>query len=86
MSLTAERLREALSYNPDTGAWTWLVPTGRRVRAGRIDCQGGWRIGLDGRYYTGSRLAFLYMTGKWPAHLVDHIDRDPGHAAALPRK
>jgi hypothetical protein len=47
MSLTAERLREALSYNPDTGAW----PTGCRVRAGnragRIDCHGRWRIGLD---------------------------------------
>ena len=88
--LTAKRLREALSYDPDTGVWTWLVPTGRRVRAGsragRIDGHGRWRIGLDGRYYTGSRLAFLYMTGKWPPHLVDHIDRDPGHAAALPRK
>jgi hypothetical protein len=55
--LTAKRLREVLSYNPDTGVWTWLLPTGRRVRAGsragRIDCHGRWRIGLDGRYYTG---------------------------------
>ena len=63
MSVTAERLREALSYDPDTGVWTWLLPTGRRVRAGsragRIDGHGRWRIG----YYTGSRLAFLYMTG-----------------------
>jgi hypothetical protein len=85
MSLTAERPREALSYDPDTGVWTWLLPAGRRVRAGsrtgRIDGHGRWRIGLDGRYYTGSRLAFLYMTGKWPLHLVDHIDRDSGHAA-----
>jgi hypothetical protein len=68
MSLTVECLREVLSYNPDTGVWTWLLPTGRRVRAGsragRIDCHGRWRIGLDGGYYTGSRLAFLYMTGK----------------------
>jgi hypothetical protein len=90
MSLTTERLREALSYDPDTGVWTWLLPTGRRVRVGsraaRIDCHGRWRIGLDGRYFTGSRLAFLYMTGKWPLHLVDHIDRDSGHAAALARK
>jgi hypothetical protein len=65
MSLTVERLREALSYNPDSGAWTWLVPTDRRVRAGsragRIDGHVRWRISLDGRYYTGSRLAFLYM-------------------------
>jgi hypothetical protein len=83
--LTAKRLREVLFYDPDTGAWTWIVRTSSRVRAGSqagiLDDGRRWRIGIDDRHYTGSRLAYLYMTGKWPPHLVDHIDRDPGHAA-----
>ena len=89
--LTAKRLREVLSYDPDTGVWTWLISTGRRVRAGdqagtKRKRHGRWRISIDGCYYASARLAFLYMTGKWPPHLVDHVDRDPGHPAALARK
>jgi hypothetical protein len=81
--LTVKRLRQVLSYDPDTGTWTWLVSTGRRVRVGgragaKKKRRGYWRIGIDGKYYASARLA--YMTGQWPPHLVDHIDRDPAIA------
>jgi hypothetical protein len=34
--LTAERLREVLSYSPDSGVWRWKVSMNGRVRAGSV--------------------------------------------------
>lgn len=72
--LTAERLREVLSYDPLTGRWRWLVSC-RAVKAGD---EAGWvddrynRIAVDGRTYRSTHLAWLYMTGDWPPEQVDH--------------
>lgn len=79
MALMAERLREVMSYDPDTGIFTWKVRTTNRVQvgdqAGHPDPQHGYRlIGIDGRIYHAARLAFLYMTGAMPS-FVDHKDR-----------
>ncbi len=70
--LTQERLRELLSYDPETGAWR-CRPTGRVV--GYAD-HGYLRIIIDGRKYYAHRLAFLYMTGELPPQGVDHKDTD----------
>lgn len=84
-SLTAVALREALYYDPVTGVFTWLVQPqiAGKVRvgdvAGRIDSKGYLRIGLGGNQYRAHRLAWLYMTGTWPAVEVDHEDRCPLH-------
>ncbi len=72
--LTAERLREILLYNPETGEWRWLVGC-KRVKAGDLAgwTDGGYtRIAIDGSTYRSSRLAWLYMTGEWPPAQVDH--------------
>lgn len=77
--LTQQRLKELLHYNPNTGVWTWLVTRNHLAKmgdvAGGVRDQGrykGWFISVDNRQYPASRLAFLYMTGKWPKGLVDH--------------
>jgi hypothetical protein len=78
--LNASRLREVLSYDPETGAFTWLVSTARHRRIGDVaGCvKDGYRqIGIDGRRYRAHRLAWLWMTGEWPSAEIDHINGDP---------
>lgn len=76
--LTQDRLQELLSYNPDSGLFTWLVPVSRRIKVGGIagsPSSGGYvRIHIDGKKYKAHRLAWLYTSGKWPAECIDHIN------------
>jgi len=79
--LTAERLREVLRYEPETGVFVWRVRAARRIHvgavAGNISPSSGYRfIGVDCRLYGAHRLAWLYMTGEWPKHQVDHVNMD----------
>lgn len=78
--LPAERLREALVYVPATGLFRWRVcPRGRgkvgKV-AGNLNCAGYVVVTVDGKHHMAHRLAFLYMTGKWPKDQIDHRDAD----------
>jgi hypothetical protein len=84
--ITAEQLREVLLYDPDTGVFRWWAPgpRSRRARVGQIAGgydvgyrgDGYWKIRIDGRRYKAHRLAWLYMTDKFPEQEIDHIDRD----------
>jgi hypothetical protein len=80
VSLTAERLREVLDYNPETGVFTWKVRTSIRVVAGKVAGSVGKRgyliIGVGGRNYYAHRLAWLHMTGEWPIAVPVHLARD----------
>ena len=79
--LTAERLRELLDYDADTGAFTWKVSPGRRVKigsvAGTLDRNGYRRVGIDRRYYFAHRLVWLHVFGQWPADEIDHVTGSP---------
>lgn len=73
--LTVERLKELLSYDPETGVWTWLISPRQNVAVGSPAgyLQNGYRvITIDRKPYRAARLAFLYMTGILPAIFIDH--------------
>ena len=73
MGITANRLRAVLSYDPDTGIFRWLVGARRGRVADSVDVTTGYhRIKVDGASYGANRLAWLYMSGEWPADQVDH--------------
>lgn len=78
--ITAERVRELLHYDPDTGVFAWKVDRGVQTRAGS---RAGWTtsegyIGMkvDRRSYQAHRLAWLYVYGDLPPAEIDHINRD----------
>ena len=75
--LTAERLRDVLSYSKTTGKFTWLVHRRSIGKvAGTIDSNGYVLIRIDGRLYRACRLAWLYVKGEWPTQQVDHANLD----------
>lgn len=80
--LTLEFLKTVLRYDPSTGTWTWLAPSTRWSRikvgseAGTISEGRYHMITVCGFQYKSHRLAFFYMTGKWPPSTMDHEDLD----------
>ena len=79
-TLTAERLRELVHYNPETGIFTRLCNSSKRAHKGTVaGCKSalGYIVfRVDKVLHYAHRLAVLYMTGAWPPELVDHIDMD----------
>lgn len=75
-AITAERLRETMTYNPETGEFIWLIRKGRNREfvAGTPSIDRYVTIMVDGVAYFAHRLAWLYMTGEWPRGYVDHIN------------
>jgi hypothetical protein len=75
--LTAQRLRELIHYNPETGDFTRLstgLPCGRPFPGAN-----GKRyaeIYVDQFKTRAHRIAWLYMTGEWPKGALDHINRN----------
>lgn len=83
--LTAERLRELLDYDPVMGVFTRRI--GRRgtsaagSKVGTMGGNGYLQAVVDGEQHYAHRLAWLHVTGNWPAAQIDHIDGDKSNNA-----
>jgi len=77
--LNQEKVNQLFYYNPQTGIFIHRTNCPRSKfkkgdTAGRIRNDGYLLISIEGENYYGHRLAFLYMTSRWPEHQVDHIN------------
>jgi HNH endonuclease len=73
------RVHELFFYDPHTGVFLRRQPQASEHVGDVAGCrtsEGYWRIHVDGRSYFAHRLAWLYMTGKWPKDQIDHINLD----------
>lgn len=75
------RLKELLTYNQESGVFTWNRSVGKATKG----CEAGYKskagyiqIGLDGDLYFAHRLVFVYLFGECGPS-VDHIDGNPSN-------
>ena len=83
--LTSDELRQKLHYDERTGVFTWLFKFGAMQDAGDVagapNKRGYIRFMIRGKTYAAHRLAWLYMTGRWPTDQIDHIDLNKSNNA-----
>jgi HNH endonuclease len=78
ISLPIEKLRELLTYNPDTGLFFWKVQRNGKTKAGM---QSGTKsklgyinLRIDYRTFSAHRVAWAIHYGQWPDGDIDHIN------------
>ncbi|RJK66700.1 hypothetical protein CMV60_10425 [Serratia marcescens] len=76
-----ELAKSTISYDCNTGCFTWLVSKGgakKGSQAGCIDNEGYIRVTLNGNYAKGHVLAWFLHYGILPDGIIDHINTIKG--------
>lgn len=81
---TAEKLREILDYDAESGVFRWKKSLSAKIKPGGLagtKHARGWQINSKalGGAFLAHRLAWMYVTGEVPGEtmVIDHRDRDP---------
>jgi hypothetical protein len=81
--LTQKELKDYLEYDKDSGLFTRKVSNNTRHKigevAGYLGKDGYRRLAVKGITYSEHRLAWLYVYGKFPELILDHIDGNPSN-------
>lgn len=80
LEISQERVRELLSYDAETGLFTWnKTRTGfarKGSLAGTKTSYGYIQISIDNVLHKAHRLAWIYVYGESPKMDIDHINGD----------
>lgn len=79
--ISAERLRQVIEYDKDTGIFTWKYQK-RYLKEDSIGKPSGYvnnsnfryYIAVDGRRYSATHLAWLYVYGEYPKYRIHTIN------------
>lgn len=80
--LTQARVKELFDYNPLVGDLVRKIGVANHRAgevAGKAMPKGYIQVRIDTISYLGHRVIFLWMTGEWPKHEIDHIDHNTGN-------
>lgn len=72
--LTQSELKSKLTYNISSGIFTWIKRN--QNIAGTLNGSNYLVIRVSGKSYYAHRLVWLYITGRFPINLIDHINGD----------
>lgn len=73
-------IKATFFYCSDTGIIRWAIGRPKASVgnvAGSADSRGYINVMMDGHRLLGHRIAWAIYYGRWPAHQIDHINRDP---------
>jgi hypothetical protein len=79
--ITQEILKQYLSYDSETGIFTWIKKPNSRTNRIKIGSSAGWlengyiRISIFNQTFQAHRLAWFYIYGCFPKE-IDHINID----------
>ena len=76
--ITQTELKNLLHYDSGSGLFYWLRKDSCKI-AGRTKKNGRVEIRVNKKLYAAHRLAWLYVYGEFPEHVVDHIDGNPNN-------
>lgn len=89
MKVTREEVNKLLSYDEFSGVLMWRISRGSRKfgeEAGTVMVTNAGKsyrqIQINEKIYLAHRLAWLLLTGEFPAEQIDHIDGDGLNNAA----
>jgi hypothetical protein len=75
-----DKIKERLSYDPESGTLTWRVDVARNVKAGAVagslNNRGRLNVSFDNRPFQAHRVIWAMVYGYWP-EMIDHIDGNP---------
>jgi hypothetical protein len=77
--MNIQKMREFISYDPDSGVMTWKKVLSNRTKPGalcgaNIDSKGYGRVCFDGKQYRAHRVVWALFYGEAPDQQIDHIN------------